>query len=509
LTGAPGPAVRIAALAIGLIVALSTGCARLAERGALVVAFDDIPATLDPHLHNENVVWSVLCNFYDALIAMSPEMRLEPGLATAWEQRSPTTWHLTLRPGVRFSNGDPFTSADVVASFERALSHPRSGIRHYLVGVTAMRADGDLGLTVETRAPLPDLVNRLAFLFIVPRRDAGVAEIVRPVGTGPYRFVDRGDDGTIRARAWGSWHGACDIKQVRMMFFPGVSDQAVTLLLNGTVDVLTTLEDDQLGRIEEQRRFRLVPQPRLAVQLLSIAGRAATGRTRQALDDPRVRRALLLACNRQDWVNRLLHGNGTVASQYVNPVVVGYDPSLQPEPYDPVEARRLLAEAGFADGFDVTLAYGQGPALIAAIRDDLARVGVRATLRQGSIGELARSARAGEVPLLYFGWSCSTGDASDFLNSFGHSRDIRQGLGDENYSGYSDPAVDALLEQAETEMSPALRLAELQSAQRKVLAALPVLPLTVRWGYIGVSDRVDVVARHDRRLWVAAFTWRR
>jgi peptide/nickel transport system substrate-binding protein len=485
------------------------GCARLAARGPLVIAYDDSPVTLDPHLHNETIVWNVLGNFYDALVALTPDMRLEPALAVAWEQRSPTQWRLTLREGVRFSNGDAFTAADVVASFERARSHPRSGIRHHLLGVSSVRADGDLGLLVETRAPAPDLLNRLAFLFIVPRRDAGAAEITHPVGTGPYSYVDRAADGSIRAAAWPSWRGVAEVRRVRMLFFQGAAEQALSLLLNGAVDVVSGLGDDQISQVEGRAGLRVVPQPRLAVQLLAIASQAAKGPAGRALADLRVRRALLLALNRPAWVDHVYRGNATVASQYVHPVVLGYDPSLHAAPFDPEEARRLLAEAGFPGGFEVTLGCAQRVQVAGEVRDDLARVGIRVTIHEAAFGDLVRLARTGEVPLFFYGWACSTGDASDFLNSSAHSRDERLGLGGENYSGFADPAVDAALAQAEAEMSPARRLVLLQAAQRQVLAALPVLPLTIRWAFVGVSDRVDIVTRHDQRLWIAAFRWRK
>jgi peptide/nickel transport system substrate-binding protein len=168
-----------------------------------------------------------------------------------------------------------------------------------------------------------------------------------------------------------------------------------------------------------------------------------------------------------------------------------------------------MEEAGFAAGFDVSLGHGTGlPPVIAAIREDLARINVRVHPHPGAFSDLVRLARTGEVPLFYYAWACSTGDASDFLNSSLHSRDEVLGLGAENFTGYSDPDVDAVLAAAESELVPARRLELLQRAQRRVLEALPVLPLTVRWSYVGVSDRVDIVARHDRRLWVTGWRWR-
>ena len=489
---------------------LLPGCGGALGRRPLAVAFDGIPATLDPHLHNETAVWSVLCNFYDPLIAMTPDMRLEPALAVSWTQESPTRWRLELRDGVTFSNGAPFSADDVVATFQRAAKHPRSGIRHHLVGIENVIADGERAVTIVTGTPAPDLLNRLTFMFIVPRAAAGDAEIRDPVGTGPYRLDTREADGTLVARAWPSWRGTANVSRVRMEFFEAAGQAALTRFLTGVVDVLASVEDEDLARVEGQPGLRLEPQPRLAVQMLAVASRAATGAAGRALADVRVRRAVLLALNRPGWVGRLFRGNATVAAQYVHPVVFGFDPGLRPLPYDPDEARRLMAEAGFASGFEVTLGHGPGlPPIIESIRQELARINVVVRPREAAFSELVRLARTGEVPLFYYAWSCSTGDASDFLNSSLHTRDEALGLGAENFAGLSDPVIDGLLAEAESEMSPARRLELLQRAQRNALDVLPVLPLTVRWGYVGVSDRVDVVTRHDRRLWIAAFRWRR
>ena len=498
-------------MAVTLAAAASLpGCGGALGRRPLAVAFDGIPATLDPHLHNETQSWSVLCNFYDPLIALTPDMRLEPALAVSWEQESPTRWRLVLRDGVTFSNGEAFGAADVVASFHRAAKHPRSGIRHHLVGIEDVAADGEGAVTILTGKPAPDLLNRLTFLFIVPRAAAGDAEIHEPVGTGPYRLDAREEDGTLLARAWRSWRGMADVTRVRMEFFEGVREAALTRFLTGVVDVIVSVEDDDLARVEAQPGLRLEPQPRLAVQMLAVASRAATGTAGRALADARVRRAVLLALNRPGWVGRLFRGNATVAAQFVHPVVFGFDPGLRPLPYDPEVARRLMAAAGFESGFEVTLGHGAGlPSVVAAIREELARINVVVRPREAAFSDLVRLARTGEVPLFYYAWSCSTGDASDFLNSSLHTRDETLGLGAENFMGFSDPVIDGLLAEAESEMSPERRLELLQRAQRGALEVLPVLPLTVRWGYVGVSDRVDVVTRHDRRLWIAAFRWRK
>jgi peptide/nickel transport system substrate-binding protein len=498
----------VARVAVVLLVALAAGCHRWSREAPLVVAFNDLPSTLDPHLQNHSVTWSVLGNIYDGLVRFSPTMQLEPALALSWEQPDDSHWVVSLRPGVRFQDGSPFTAADVVASFERARSHPLSKVRHYLLGVRTMRAVDDLTLVIETDGPAPDLFDRLTFLFIVPRSQAGEAEITSPIGTGPYRFVGRDRDGTVRLEAWAGWRGMPAIHNAELRFYDN-DDDAEAAFFSGRADVLHTLLDDQLDAVHRQPGLRAVPQPRLAVELLAVDPAAARGDAARALADVRVRRAILLALDRRGWTNSVFRGNAIVASQYVHPVIFGYDPQLQPEPYDPEAAKRLLAEAGFPHGFEVTLGHGNvDTGLIEAIMANLAEVGIRVTLHRAAFNEIMRLGRAGKLPLMFYAWACSTGDASDFLDTSVHSLDAVRGLGLENYAHYADPGTDALLDEADREHDAARRRELLQRAQRRVLEALRVLPLTIPWSYEGVSSRVEVVTRDDERVWLAGYRWR-
>ena len=496
-------------LALALVVGAAAACRGHLQRPPLIVNLDRSPATLDPHHHNEVVGWSLLCNFYDALVRFTPEMRIEPSLAESWTLLGGNRVRFALRRGVRFSNGEPFGSADVVASFERALSNPQSKIRHHLVGIKSVVADGDAAVVIETASPSPTLLNRLAFLFVVPRAQASLAEITQPIGTGPYRFVERRKDGSVVAEAWPSWRGTADVRRIVFSFVED-EDRRSDAFVSGGVDVSVRLVDDVLGEIERHQGLRVKQQPSLMVQILVVAPQAATGEARLALADPRVRRAMLMAIDRDRLIGQVFRGNGAVASQYLQPVVFGYDPELVPVPFDVQHARRLLAEAGFAKGFSVELAHGSiSPAYVAGVVGDLGRLGIRVSVKTFTLAELLRRARAGELPLVTYGRACTTADASELLDSSVHTRDAVRGLGLENYSGTSDAGTDALLEAADTEMNPAQRLALLQKAQRRVLADLPILPLTIRPEFVGLSNRIDIPIRFDAWMWAAGFRWER
>jgi peptide/nickel transport system substrate-binding protein len=492
-----------------MVVLLSASCGGSGPQGTLTVAFDRVPTSLDPQHHNEVVGWSLLCNFYDALTRFTPEMRIEPSLAVSWRQVDATHIRLTLRKGVTFSSGEPFTAADVVASFTRALRDPASRIRHHLVGVQRMIAEDDATLVIETAAPAPTLINRLAFLFVLPRSQAEQGEVRTPIGTGPYRFLKREADGTVLAEGWQSWRGAPAVPRVRFVFVED-DNRRYARFAGGSLDVAENLRYDRVGDLQKMSGLRVKLQPTLVVHLLVVNARAATGVAGRVLADSRARHALLLAIDRAGLANRGLRGNGTVATQFVHPLVFGFDPSLAPAPFDPEAARRLLAAAGAPDGFAVDLAHGWlPPAYLDGIVQDLARIGVRAKPAQFPLRELLRRARDGEFPLLLYGRACTTGDASEILDSSIHSSDTAHGFGLENFSSFSDPDTDAMLEAADRELDSSRRLELLQRAQRRVLDQLPLLPLTLRSELLGTASRVDLSARFDDWLWVFAFRWER
>ena len=502
---------RWTTLAVVLAVALSmplASCRRGADQRRLVVGFDGHPLSLDPHHKNEAVTWSVLSNFYDGLVRFSAELKLEPALAESWEQLDATHWKFHLRENVRFQHGEPFRAADVAASFERARNDPQSGIRHHLLGVARMTATDDRTLIVETDGPRPTLLNRLVFLPVVAAGDAKLREITEPNGTGPYRLTRRDDPDSFLLEGWPGWHGMPAIRSVKFIF--ATDNHALfQRFLAGEIDVLRQIPQDRLGDLRDSTHVRAEPQPRLNIQMIAVAAAGGKTEAARALSDVRVRRAILLGCDRERWVGEAFRGNAIVASQYVHPVVFGYDMAATPQPYDPQKARELLAQAGFPKGIDLTIDYAPGQEiLVIPLVADLARIGIRLNPRVFQWDALITRMREGKSALGMFGWGCSTGDASDFLTACVHSHSESLGLGRDNYAHFRNTEVDALIEAAERELEGAKRLRLLQGAQRVMLQELPYIPLTDQWVFLGASDRVDVVTRHDQWLWIAAYRWR-
>ncbi len=487
-----------------IVAALLAGCAR--APAPLRVVFEEDVRTLDPHHHNDVVAWSLLSNFFDAVVRFDPELHLQPALATRWETRTPDRLRIYLRPHVRFHDGSPLTAADVVASLLRARDDPASRIRHLLEGVEAVTAAGELALDVHTSGGSPTLLNRLALVFVMPAGEATRPVITAPVGTASYRFVRRRSDGVVDAEAFDGWRGRPPIVAVEFGFVPEDGDRA-RHVLTGQADLAVRLSPSAAETVGRRPGRRLLAQPRTTVQILELNPAHAAGATRRALADPRVRRALLLATDRQRFVNVAYRGSGAVATQYVHPVVFGFDPSIAEVPHNPQRAAELLRQTGVAPG-DIALELGFGAAsaeVATLLAEDLTRFGVRVRPHRLPFSELIDRAATPQITARLFGRLCTTGDAAELFNAAFHSPLADGTYGNENFTDYADAETDAVLEAASREMDPQRRLALLQRAQRRVLEALPILPLTLSWSQIGIREGLEFTPRHDQWLDVASF----
>lgn len=312
---------------------------------AVVIAQGADTPNFDPHYRAD---LGPLFALYDTLIARRRDNRLHPSLATAWKLLGPTTWQFELRPGVRFHNGDPFSSDDVRFSIERTYD-PRAKTLMAATFRTVERIETpDAGSVIfHTRRPDPLLAARLAFVGsqILPRRyveQVGSDGLnAHPVGTGPVRFVEnvRGDR-LVLERVSDYWGGP--VEPARVVFKP-VPEMAVRVaaLLRGEVDIATELTPDQVKRVEEHPATRIEEVLYAGLYVLSVNSR------QWPLGNPLVKQALSLAIDRSAIVKEIWGGRGFIPT---GPIPRGdgfYDDTLPPLAYDPALARRRLAEAGY------------------------------------------------------------------------------------------------------------------------------------------------------------------
>jgi peptide/nickel transport system substrate-binding protein len=356
--------------------------------GTLRIGLNGFPASLgNPFKGNGRpgtLVWYAL---FDGLTQLDEDGRLRPALALSWELVEPTRWRFQLRPGVRYANGRPFDAGAAAQVIQWLISGPGRAtvIGNELRGIVAVAATAPLTLEIATGEPDPILPKRMVGALMVEpeswNRLGPDGFSLAPVGTGPF-LLERWDQRRRRAYARANPHRWRPTTFARLEFVE-LPDAAVRTqaLLSRDVD-LTTVEIEELDRLKD-RGYPVIAAPSMSVMsVVFITERPAPA----PLRDLRVRQALNYAVDRETIARTLLRGLSRPAGQPAPSVSFGHDPAVAPYPYDPARARRLLAEAGYARGFPMTVeiltnAFPADGLIYQAMAHDLRQVGIDVTLR--------------------------------------------------------------------------------------------------------------------------------
>src|SRR6267378_1153001 len=319
--------------------------AQTTQKRELVVAQGGDIAFLDPHLSTSSNDIRISFNIFDNLTSRRPDGKLAPGLATEWKLQGQTTWAFKLRPGVKWHNGDPFTSADVKFSIDRTLDTGLKGNRVNTVLATVDRVETlDPGTAVvHTKKPDPLLPARLGFYGgqIIPKK---YVESVgpdtfnqKPVGTGPLRFVSwTKDDKVVLEANPGYWGGRVDFDRLVVRALPEMAPR-VAALLKGEVDLITQVPPDQGERLKGNAGTTVTGALYGGLYVLAVNSK------KPPLDNPLVKQALSLAIDREAIVKELWRGRGIVPNSMIAKGDNHYDASLPPLAYSPQD--KAMSEA--------------------------------------------------------------------------------------------------------------------------------------------------------------------
>lgn len=473
-------------LAVLLLVG-ALACARPSERPLTVLLVNDI-LSLDPNQEAESVTDSVLFNVHEPLVGLDEDLKFRMVLAESYEHPSPERWRFRLRKGVRFHDGTPLSAETVREALLGVRQGPRQEASLFLSQIRDIVVTGPDTVDLVTREPRAILAS-LPFLYISRKGADGTF-----VGTGPYRVSQwaRGKK-IVLERFDEYWGGRARFRNVQ--FVPvATADDRLARLQRGEADIAYGLTPEQATRPTPGVSF--VRRAGLSVFFLSLNVRDKPGNPYR---DLRVRKALHLALDRQALLDTALEGTGAVATQPIAPLVFGFNPELPVPARDLAAARRLLAEAGHAQGFRTRLDFGLGRVRFAELlRDQLAEVGVTVELNPLPVEALYERAEGGQSEIVLAGWDCSTGVASEFFEYCLHTP--RQGYGIGNYGGYSNPVIDEIAETNAAILDQRKRQAVLQRAAAVAMADLPVLPLFVEDDIYGTRPGLFFKPRADSEV---------
>lgn len=357
--------------------------------------------TLDPHFHSTGPNNSVTKHIFDMLTRTTTQLELEPSLAESWKPVSELAWEFKLRPGVKWHNGTPFTAEDVEFTLTRARNVPNSpgGFAGYLKSIDKVEIIDPLTVRIHTHKPTPNLPLDLAFVAMVSKQvgenattedyNSGKAA----VGTGPYVFSSYTPGDEIQLKRNDNWWGPeqpWETVTLKIITNPGAR---IAALLSGGMDAIDAVPASDLPRLERDENVTVSSIDGVRVIFLQpdffhdgpvpgVTDASGAPVKENPFRDLRVRQALSIAINREGLADRVMQNTAIASGQWLPKGNYSYADSIQPPKYDIEAAKKLLAEAGYPDGFSLTLMspndrYPNDAITSQAIASMWARIGVK------------------------------------------------------------------------------------------------------------------------------------
>jgi peptide/nickel transport system substrate-binding protein len=455
----------------------------------LTIALPTSPESMDPDYHNTTANNETILHMIEPLTFTSGS-KVAPMLATSWKAIDDTTWQFDLRHGVKFHDGSEFTADDVVFSINR-VPHVKSpaSLTYFTKSITSVTAVDPYTVKIATSSPDPELPAKLSFIGILSHKAAGgsgpegksTAQLSAGdglVGTGPYEFVKFTPNESVVLKKnpdyWGA-KPAWDNVTFKVMSSDAARTAAV---IAGEVD-LAQIPQESVDMAKKAANIQLTSADSCQFIYLALDERENTPTVtgtdgKNPLRDARVRKALSLAINRQGLADRIMSGLAKPVAELGQPTLFGATPGAVPDPYDPAQAKKLLAEAGYPKGFGITLngssgLFGEDSQLSQAVASMWTRVGVQ-TKVDNAVGSTFYARRnKGEYSAYLTNFCPTTGQLSYSLRLLAMTRDMEKANGTTNLFSYSNPEVDKVLTKALSTINDEERKKLVQQASKIVM----------------------------------------
>jgi peptide/nickel transport system substrate-binding protein len=445
--------------------------------------------TLDPHSQNHATTSSLLQHAYEGLTRYAKDYRIEPALATSWQQLSPTQMRFTLRKGVKFHDGSPFTADDVVFSYGRIMQ-PQGTMQVYVGGVKEVKKVDDHTVDFMLAGPNPVLLRNIADFRImskawsVKHKSENVQNYVAKEesyasrntnGTGPYIIKGWEPDKRIVMTANPSWWGKREGNVTEVIYTPIASNATrIAALLSGEVDLVTDLPTQDVTRLRSEANLKILDGHEVRTIFIGLDQHSdelkySSVKGKNPFKDIRVRKALNLAVDREAIRRVTMRGLSIPAAIMVAPGVHGHTKDIdQALKLDVAGAKKLLAEAGYGSGFEFGLdcpnnRYVNDEEICQALVGMWARIGLKAKLNAQPMATFIQKIQKFDHDAYMLGWGVVNFDANYTLQSLVRTK-TGGADGSFNLGRISDPKIDALVDAIKTELDTAKRDAMLREA---------------------------------------------
>ena len=529
---------RVVALTLLLAAGLATGMAGNAVLSpaakaptTLKIALQGGLNSLDPYTLNESVTLGTLANVMEGLIKRGKDLKIMPGLAERWEVLTPTQWRFYLRKGVTFHDGSPFTADDVVFSAVRARG-PGSQLKTRFPADAKVEKIDDYTVDFVLASPNPILIAEWETWFIVSKSwsEANGARTVQSAsasglspfalkanGTGP--FMVRSHEPGVRTvfRPNSHWWGEAEHNLDGVVLQTISADSTrVAALLSGDIDLIDPVPVQDMARIQNNARTTVITGPELRTMFLNMDQMReqlehSSVKGKNPFKDVRVRRAFYQAINVETIKSKVMRGMATPSALMISPLLFSGADTFKRWPFDVAAAKHLLADAGYADGFELVMdcpndRYINDEEICQAVSAMLGRIGVKVALnalpKSQYFEKVSAPAYGSSFNLL--GWTPGSLDSWNVLINLVICRDAKGKGGTFNFGGYCNPEVDALTRKILVEQDTAQRDKLIAQAFRLLHEDVGMIPLHQQALAWGVSKGVHLTQRADGHI---RFQW--
>lgn len=489
-----------------------------AQEAALSIGMAAPITSLDPHEDSNSPNNATSRHIWDSLINRAGSAENKPQLAKEWEVVDDTHWRFRLREDVTFHDGSSFDAEDVVASLIRARDKESQAFASYTRNIADVTAEDDHTVLVETTVPDPMILNSLSRIRIISSEfaDAPVSEFENgpaAVGTGPFKLVSYTPGDRIELERNDEYFaGPADWSHVTLRLVPDDGGRLASLLA-GDLDLIENLPAEGVARVETNNDLKIIrgQSTRLVYLGMDVSRDQtpfATAKDGSPLDsnpfkDARVRKALLMAMNREAIVDRVMQQNGTVAHQFVAEGFFGHSDDVEEVGYDPEAAKALLAEAGYPDGFALTIhgpsgRYVNDSEVLQAAGQMFSRIGIDTKVEVMPWSVYSGKYSDGEYSLFLGSWGVNTGEVSNPALALVAGRDAEKGTGRYNGGGIDVPAINELLDQATSTLDEGAREPLLQKVSALTFNDVWLLPMHYENVVMGAKNGIEFKPRGDK-----------
>ena len=500
------PLTMRAYLLISILAPLFASQLVAAEAKTLRMAYDSDPTSLDPHEQLSGATLQMSHLLFDPLIRFRQDMSIEPRLAKSYETIDTRTTRFHLREGVKFQSGRTLSAQDVVWTVNRLKQSP--DFKALFEPFEGARAVNNLTVDLITKAPYPLVLNLATYIFPMDREFyAGTDDNGRPKdaivksgssfasshagGTGPFVVTGRQQGVKLTLKRFADYWDKNSPGNVDEIIFTPIKEPAtrVAALLAGDVDFIAPVPPTDVARVKSDPCCTLITMPSKRVLTFELNQNRVT-----AFKDPRVRLAINYAINREGIAEKIMRGFATAAGELSPPSYAGYDPALVPR-HDLDKAKALMKEAGYENGFSVTMMapnnrYIEDARIAEAVAAMLAKINVKVDLQTMPKAQYWQRFDERAADIMMIGWQSDTQDSANFYEFLVMTPNQATGYGQYNAGNYSNPEVDRLTLETQTMTDRKVRAEVLKKIERILYDDAALIPL--HWQHLSWAARKNV-----------------